>query len=174
MRGGLEVEVEAVGRVDEVEGDAELVERGLDEAIEALVEGIGDCEADEQIDRGVDEALAELAEMLQQAHAGEFCAVCDGGPDVIDDISHAGEPRSGCGLWLVPTYGGREPVAGRTRRWSWGPVSWLFRDPECGEWSRRRATSRSWPLGDRWRAASGSDRPRWRWAAVLAGARTPT
>ncbi len=62
-----------------VEGDVEIVERLLNDAVELDVEGVGHAEADEQIEGGVDEALAELGEMLHEAHAGEFGAVGDGG-----------------------------------------------------------------------------------------------
>ena len=68
--GGLEIEIKAVGGVGEVERDVELVERGLDVAVESLVEGVGNDEADEEIDNGVDEALAELGEVLHESHAG--------------------------------------------------------------------------------------------------------
>ena len=70
----------------------ELVERRLDEAVEALVKDVGDDEADEQVDDGVDEALAELGEVLHEGHAGEFGAVGDGSAGPVDrvEVSHGG------------------------------------------------------------------------------------
>ena len=93
--GGLEIEVEGVGGVGEVERDVEIVERLLDDAVEALVEDVGDGEADEEIDDGVDEALAELVEVLHEGHAGEFGAVGYGGagPVYRIEVSHGGAPR---------------------------------------------------------------------------------
>ena len=53
-----------------VESDAELVERGLDDAVEPHTKDPGDAEANKEVADGVDEALAELGEVLHQGHAG--------------------------------------------------------------------------------------------------------
>ena len=120
VEGGLEVEVEWIGGVGVVEGDVEVVERLLDDAVEPDVKGVGDAEADEEIDGGVDEALAELGEMLHEAHAGEFGAVGDGCANAVDQISHGGWPR-----WLLSRLA--DGTRGRGR----------------GGWSRARERARS-------------------------------
>jgi hypothetical protein len=68
----------------EVEGDVEVVEGPLNEAVEPLVKGVGDDKSDQQIDGSVNEALAELGKMLHQAHAREFDAVGYGSADAVD------------------------------------------------------------------------------------------
>ena len=72
-----------------------LVERGLDKAVETLMEGVGDDEADAEIDGGVDETLAQLLQVLHQAHAGELRALGDGVARFVDGflgINHDAQP----------------------------------------------------------------------------------
>ncbi len=85
-KSGLEIEVESVGGMGEVEGDVEVVEGFLDDVVEPLVEGVGDGEACEEIEDGVDDAFAKLGEMLHEGHAGEFCAIGDGGAHPIQGV----------------------------------------------------------------------------------------
>ncbi len=69
-----------------VELDAELSERGLDKAVEALVEGVCNDKAESEIDRGVNDALAELFKMLHEAHAGQLGALGDGLAGFLDGL----------------------------------------------------------------------------------------
>ena len=53
----------------------------------------GDKESANEIKCGVDDPPAQLGEMLQQAHAGEFRALCDGRARAVDEVNHGGGTR---------------------------------------------------------------------------------
>ena len=47
----------------------------------------------DEVNGGVDDAAAQLGQVLEQAHAGEFGALGDGGARAIDEINHGGGTR---------------------------------------------------------------------------------
>ena len=93
--GCFEIKVQAVGGVCEVEGDIELVERGLNDSVKALVKVVSDGEANEQEADGPEEAAAKLFEVFHKAHAGEFGAILYSASGAVDQvILHAESPST--------------------------------------------------------------------------------
>ena len=96
MQRDLQIEVQRIHGVRVVELDAELVERGLNEAVKRSWKNVADEESDGEIDGGVDDALAQLLEVLHEAHAGELGALGDGFARFFDGV--CGSTMMGCRL----------------------------------------------------------------------------